>query len=210
MLVNFFMGNDQQKPEDLDDELSGEQVKEESEIKTEDEVAALESEETKEPDQHLEKVVELEKNLASEKEARLRLLADFQNYKRRSEEEKLEFRSFTNKTMLQQIADVVDDYERALAHQQDVSQFKNTEFYKGMQIVKSKLKSILEENGLDEVEIKEGDKFDPDLMEALTASPVEDESKVNSVTEVHNNAYIYKDTQQVFRTAKVVIGKQKQ
>lgn len=188
------MDDAQQQPEDLVDDTENVEVTDEAVV---------------ESDPNLEKITELEKSLALEKEARLRLLADFQNFKKRSEAEKLEFRSFTNTNMLQQIADVVDDYERALTHEQDIEQYKDSEFYKGMQVVKAKLKSILEENGLKEIEVKPGDKFDPAMMEALTAMPVEDESDVNKVINVHNNAYIYQDTKQVFRTAKVVIGKLK-
>jgi molecular chaperone GrpE len=134
----------------------------------------------------------LKLDLAQEKGERLSLLAEFVNYKKRVEAEKGDFVVYANNVLLKQIIEVVDDFDRAL---------------KGTDSKDKKLISLITSYGLESIEVKVGDEFSPENMEAITTSPVKDEKQHNKVVEVLQQGYINKQTGKSFKHAVVVIGK---
>lgn len=148
------------------------------------------------------RLIKLEEELKAEKEARLRLLADFQNYRKRTEEEKNRNAEAANKRYLQALTEIIADYQRV-----QISEETAAEKQKGLELVFNKLKSLLSEFGLEEIVIKPGQKFNPDIMEAITTVTTDDEQKNNTVVHVSNNAYKFRGSGHLFQSAKVITAK---
>jgi len=101
---------------------------------------------------------------AEANEKYLRLMADFQNYKRRSEKEKADIYAYANEKIFIELLAVIDDFERALSHEADAS----GSFVEGMFMIFKNLKVILEKAGLEEIDAL-GEVFDPNIHNAVMA-----------------------------------------
>lgn len=131
-----------------------------------------------------------------------RLMAEFENYKRRTSREKVEIIQSAGKEVIGKLLPVLDDFDRAiiaLETAQDVESVKQ-----GVDLVHSKLIKILEQQGLKEMEVK-GETFDSEFQEAITAIQAPSEELKNKVVDVLEKGYTLND--KVIRFAKVVIGK---
>jgi len=92
----------------------------------------------------------------------LRLMADFQNYKRRSEKERTEIHAFANEKLVTQLLEVLDNFERAL--QQDPK--SEEQFRDGMALIIDQFKTVLNKAGVSEIPAKEAE-FDPNFHHAI-------------------------------------------
>lgn len=92
----------------------------------------------------------------------LRLQADFENFKKRSEKEVKDYVRYANEGLILKIIDTYEDLERALKAD------KSNDLTEGVEMIHKKLKKILEEEGLCEIETS-GEKFDPYKHDALMA-----------------------------------------
>jgi molecular chaperone GrpE len=124
--------------------------------------------------------------------------ADFQNYKRRSEQEREELRRFGNVSVIINLLPVLDDFERAFASLD--SHLAGLSWFDGMLLIYRKLRQLLENAGVKQIET-EGQAFDPRFHEAV-AHVEGEEGKV--VSEVQRG-YMLHD--RVLRPAMVVVGK---
>ncbi len=152
-----------------------------------------------------ERVKELEKQLEDLNEKHLRLFSEFDNFKKRTKKEKSELIKSAGEDVIGELLPVLDDFERAIASNQEieaegeqVEQLKN-----GFELIYNKMKKILEEKGLQEMEA-EGEEFNTDRHEAMTRMPVEEEDKKGKVVEVVQKGYYLNE--KVLRYAKVVVG----
>ena len=111
----------------------------------------------------------------------LRLMADFQNYRRRSEEDRSKIHAFANEKIVSQLLDILDNFERALDHDADEG-FKN-----GMEMIFNQLKDVLLKSGVKEIEAN-NEEFDPNFHNAVM---MEDTDKVESgkISEVLQKGY---------------------
>lgn len=91
----------------------------------------------------------------------LRLQADFQNYKRRTQEEQKNTVRYANERLILQLLDVVDNFERALATEKE-----HDNFFLGMDMIHAQLREILEKNGVEAIKA-DGAAFDPNLHHAV-------------------------------------------
>lgn len=151
-------------------------------------------------------VKKLTEDLEKEKHSRLQLLADFVNYRKRAENDKAESQITANKVILNQIIDVVDDFDRAIILEADKVSEDN-DFYKGMVIIRRKFAELLSNYGLTEIKAEVGGEFNPTTMEAVTTAPVSDKKQKNKIIHIAGKGYMNKDNNKVFRPAKVIIGK---
>jgi molecular chaperone GrpE len=126
--------------------------------------------------------------------------ADFQNYKRRTEQEREELRRFGNVSVIINLLPVLDDFERAFASLD--SHLAGLSWFDGMLLIYRKLRQLLENAGVRPIET-EGQAFDPRYHEAV-AHVEGEEGKV--VSEVQRG---YKLHDRVLRPAMVVVGKGK-
>lgn len=98
----------------------------------------------------------------------LRLMADFQNYKKRVEKEKTDLYSYANEKLVTEILAVLDNFERALAHEDSGDGFKE-----GMEMIFKQLMDVLEKSGLAEIAAL-GEDFDPNFHNAVMTEETEE------------------------------------
>lgn len=91
----------------------------------------------------------------------LRLMADFQNYKKRVEKEKTDLYSYANEKLVTEMLDVIDNFERALQQEDAGAGFKE-----GMEMIFKQLSGVLEKSGLAEIAAL-GEDFDPNIHNAV-------------------------------------------
>ena len=115
----------------------------------------------------------------------MRLMADFQNFKRRSERERSEIYARANETIVTQLLEVLDNFERALT---DENATEDENFRKGMEMIFTQMKDVLSRSGVSEIDA-EGQDFDPNFHNAVM---MEDTDKVESgkVSEVLQKGYM--------------------
>lgn len=147
-----------------------------------------------------EKNNELEKQVAELKDSLLRKVAEFENYKRRNENEQMNLLKYAAEPFIKNILSVYDDLERSLSHIDDENSFESTK--KGLLLVFDKFNKTLENQGVKKIEAK-GQPFDVHLHEALMQQPVEGVAP-HIVLDVIEPGYTYKD--KVIRHAKVIVS----
>lgn len=110
----------------------------------------------------------LERELAAEREAHLRTLADFDNYRRRVRRESAAAGREGRREVLLALLEVMDDFDRALAHAEEA----HNAFADGLRLVRRRLDDVLRSNGVTLLE-SVGHPFDPNLHEAVSVVEVE-------------------------------------
>lgn len=143
-----------------------------------------------------------EELLAQEKDRYIRLYAEFENYKRRTAKERIEFAQYANQDIMINLLAVLDDFERAL---KELSKSEsNAEELKGVELIYQKLKGVLTDKGLKNIEVNAGDVFNVDFHEAITQIPAPSEDLKGKIVDVIQTGYTLHD--KVIRFSKVVIG----
>lgn len=143
----------------------------------------------------------LRKEVEEYKDKYIRLVAEFDNYKRRSSKERIELIQTAGKEIITSLLEVVDDCDRAERQMQnsiDIDQLKQ-----GIQLVFSKLRSVLQAKGLKGMESLNTD-FDVEKHEAITEIDTEPAGKGKVVDEIVKGYYL---NDKLIRFAKVVVGK---
>lgn len=147
------------------------------------------------------KVTELEEHIAKDKDDYLRLMAEFDNFRRRTSQEKLELVSMASTDTIKGLLPVLDDCERAL---KVLLESDNSDAAKeGTELIYSKLMGYLKSKGLNVIEAL-GKDFDTDVHEAVAQFPVQEEDKKGKVFDVVQTGYTLNG--KVIRFAKVVVG----
>ena len=147
------------------------------------------------------KVEELEGKVAKEKDDYIRLMAEFDNFRRRTSQEKLELVSVAAMDTIKGLLPVLDDCERALnvlKESDDSAAAKE-----GTELIYHKLMAYLQSKGLAVIDAA-GKEFDTDLHEAVAQFPVPEEEKKGKVFDVVQTGYTLNG--KVIRFAKVVVG----
>lgn len=148
-----------------------------------------ESNEQEDVDPTDEKIQELEKLANDNEEKYLRLYAEFENYKRRIQNENQINKTYKAQNVLTDILPSIDNIERALQIEGDDDSFKSLQ--KGVQMVHESLLKALKDNGLEEI-VAEGEEFDPNLHQAVVQDDNPD-FKSGEVTQELQKGYKLKD-----------------
>lgn len=153
-------------------------------------------------DNKLQKEVEdLQAKLEKEKQEYMFLMAEFDNFRKRTLREKSELIKNGAESAFKGLLPVVDDIERAIKageNTEDASALKE-----GMELIYKKLKKYMEQNGVKEMD--QTDRvFDADRHEAISAVPVPDENEKGKILDTIEKGYTIND--KVLRHAKVVVG----
>ena len=178
---------------------------EEKEINTPETVENLENGAENAPDLEKEPLSELEQaqaDLAEQKDKFLRLMAEFDNYKRRTAKERMDLIQTAGKDVIVSLLDVLDDCDRAekqLATSDDIALQKE-----GIQLVFNKIRSTMQAKGLKAME-SIGTPFDAELHEAITEVPVPNDKQKGKVIDEVTKGYLLNE--KIIRFAKVVVGK---
>lgn len=144
----------------------------------------------------------LKAELAEQKDKFIRLYADFDNFKRRSAKERVEFMQTAGRDVIQSLLEVMDDCDRAekqLQNSEDLTQIRE-----GVMLVFNKLRNTLSSKGLKEMK-SIGEEFNVDLHEAITEIPVPDENMKGKVIDEVEKGYTLNE--KIIRFSKVVVGK---
>ena len=139
-----------------------------------------------------------------EKDKYLRLFADFENYKRRTEEEKKNISIFVEQLIFSELIVIVDDFERFLNSETNADK----KIVEGVSLILKKINTFLTKFEVKKIEIKEGDEFNDEIAESVSTQEVTDKNKENKIIKVYENGYKIKD--KVLRFAKVIVGKFKE
>lgn len=145
---------------------------------------------------------QLKTELDDSKDKYLRLMAEFENFKRRNAKERVELIQTAGRDVITDMLDILDDCDRA---QKQIQNNKNTApEIEGVLLVFNKLKNTLQARGLKEMESIHTD-FNPDLHEAITEIPAPTEDLKGKVLDEILKGYYLND--KIIRHAKVVVGK---
>lgn len=131
----------------------------------------------------------------------LRLFSEFDNFRKRTQREKLDIIKSGGSDVMKAILPVIDDFERAIkANEQnnDAESLKN-----GFNLIHSKFAQILQSKGLKPMDLI-GTEFNSDISEAIANVPVTDESQKGKVIDIAEQGYFLNDV--IIRYAKVVVG----
>jgi molecular chaperone GrpE len=128
----------------------------------------------------------------------LRRLAEFENYKKRTEQDQLNILKYAAEPFIVKILSIYDDLERSLSH---IDEENRQSLVDGLKMIHDKFTKILSEQGVEKLKAK-GEEFDFNIHEALMRQPSKD-LPANTVIEEIEPGYIYKD--KVIKHAKVIV-----
>ena len=129
------------------------------------------------------------------------LLAEFDNFRKRTLKEKSELIKNAAEGAMKDLLPVLDDFERAI---QATSESNDVESIKeGVNLIYNKFVKYLEQKGVKAIESQDAD-FDTEYHEAVTTFPTDDESKKGKVIDTVQKGYVMND--KVIRHSKVVVG----
>lgn len=148
-----------------------------------------------------QKLDAVQAELEKEKKEYLFLMAEFDNYRKRTVKERAELIKNAAESSMKSLLPIVDDMERGLEATKDVSDPESIR--QGMELIYAKLVKLLEQNGVKPIE-STGKPFDPDTQEAIAMVPAADESQKGQVIDTPTKGYMIND--KVLRHSKVVVG----
>ena len=144
-------------------------------------------------------IVRLKEELATERERALRLLAEFDNYRRRTRQERARAEQDGKREVLLALLDVMDDFDRALLH---IGQAPDA-MADGLRLIRQRFNDVLDANGVTSFD-SEGKPFDPTVHEAITVIDRHGEESGTVYTEHRRGYFIDGD---LLRPARVTVLK---
>ena len=142
----------------------------------------------------------LKQQLSEANDRNLRLMAEFDNFRRRTAKEQLELIETANGKLLEKLSEVQDNFERAFASENKAKDLEA--FEKGMQMIYNQFAKILTDAGLEQID-PTGAEFDPNCHEALMQQPSETIPEGHVVTVFQKG---YKLKNKILKTAKVIVS----
>lgn len=144
----------------------------------------------KKKDKNQEKIDKLEEKLADLEDKRMRQLAEFENFRKRSEKEKSQMFEIGAKTVVEKMLPVIDNFERGLLGVPEEE--KDAPFVQGVELVYKQLLTAFDELGVKPIEAV-GAEFDPNLHNAVMM--VDDDTlESGTVAEEMQKGYLYKES----------------
>lgn len=142
-----------------------------------------------------------EEEVAKEKKEYMFLMAEFDNFRKRTIRERSDLIKNASEKALQGLLPIVDDFERGLDAIKDSSDAEAVK--EGMNLIYNKFVKYLSDNGVKAME-STGSDFDPDIHEAVAMVPADDETPAGKVKDTVQKGYTIND--KVLRHAKVVVA----
>ena len=149
-----------------------------------------------------EKIAELESQVKEWQDKFLRKAAEFENYKRRTENDQFNLINYAAESFITKLLPVIDDFERSLQHIDDDNSIDAVK--KGIKLVYEKLLKVLDEQGVKKMQV-EGQPFNVEYHDALMQKK-DDSVPSHTVLEEIEKGYLYKD--KVLRHAKVIVSEE--
>ncbi len=154
------------------------------------------------PADEISEIEKLQDEAAEWKDKYLRLVAEFDNFRKRNARERIELTQTAGRDIMASLLEVVDDCDRAqkqVETSNDVTAIKE-----GVLLVFNKLRNTLQSKGLKQM-TSVGQEFNPDLHEAITEIPAPSKEAAGKVIDEVQKGYYLND--KIIRFAKVVVGK---
>jgi molecular chaperone GrpE len=148
------------------------------------------------------KIAELEMQVQELQEKVLRKAAEFENYKRRTENDQFNLLNYAAESFITKLLPIVDDFERSMDHIDDLENSNSVK--DGIKLVYEKLKKLLVEQGVKKMQTK-GEPFNVDYHDALMQRK-DDSVPPHTVLEEIESGYLYRD--KVIRHAKVIVSEE--
>lgn len=148
-----------------------------------------------------QKLQDTEAELKKSKTDYLYLMAEFDNYRKRTVKEKADIIKNASEKVLKDLLPIVDDFERGLQATKDDADGQSVR--SGMELIYNKLVKFLESNGVKAIDSTGAD-FDADLHDAIAKIPAPDDSLKGKVVDTTTKGYTLNG--KVLRHAKVVVG----
>lgn len=172
-----------------------------NEENTEQPLETTEEQEEILPETPKDKVSELEGKLAELNDKYLRLYSEYDNYRKRTAKEKIDYMLSAGQDVFMLLLPVLDDFERAIKSNENITDI--TPVKEGFSLIYNKLKNTLTQRGLVVME-SVGEVFNADFHEAITNIPAPSENLKGKVVEVVEKGYSLNG--KVIRFAKVIVG----
>jgi molecular chaperone GrpE len=144
----------------------------------------------------------LKKELDEIKDKYLRLVAEFDNFRRRNAKERIEMSAVAGRDVIVPLLEVLDDSERAEKQMESITDVEVLK--EGVKLVFNKLRNSLHQKGLRKADVM-NEPFDADIHEAITEIPAPSEDMAGKILDVIEPAYYLND--KLIRYAKVIVGK---
>jgi len=144
---------------------------------------------------------EVEPEVDDFKDKYIRLSAEFDNYRRRTLNEKINLTKTASESVITKLLPVIDDFDRAMTAMKETKDCDA--LHSGIELIYGKLNEFLTQQGVKVIDAFEKE-FDTDLHEALTKIPAPKKKLKNKVVDVIEKGYTLND--KVIRFSKVVIG----
>ncbi|HAI74333.1 TPA: nucleotide exchange factor GrpE [Candidatus Moranbacteria bacterium] len=192
--------------------MTQKKVKDKDTENTEEKIENIDSVET-EKEEEIKKT-ELKESKENKEQEYLegwkRCMADFENYKKRQIENQKYVGVFVREDLILQILPVIDNFHSAIEHIPEEQ--KDSPWVAGIMHIQKQLENILRDNGVEEIEIKNGDEFDPSLHEAVannqetvnSEQETEKKERGNKISKIILKGY--RIGEKVARVARVVVG----
>ncbi|NHB69453.1 nucleotide exchange factor GrpE [Perlabentimonas gracilis] len=155
--------------------------------------------ETEEPE--VDPIEALQKQLDEAKDKYVRLSAEFDNFRKRTQREKMDLIRFGSEDVMKNILPLVDDFERAIKHTETATDIEAMK--QGLVLIHGKFVDFLKNNGVKEIEAM-GYELDTDKHDAITKIPAPDDTLKGKIVDVVEKGYMLNE--KIIRFAKVVIG----
>ena len=142
-----------------------------------------------------------EKQIADLNDKYLRLYAEYDNFRKRSARERIEYLSSAGEDVIKAFLPINDDFERGIKANENTTDVKAVN--EGVQLIFNKLQNVLKAKGIEAMQ-SVGVAFDPETMEAITNIPAPSPDLVGKVVDVIEKGYTMNG--KVIRYAKVIVG----
>lgn len=153
-----------------------------------------------EEQESVEKELEaVKKQLNDTKDSYLRLMADFDNYKKHTLKDKSDLIKYGGEGIIRNMLPIIDDFERAMAHMPE----EDSPIKEGVELIYKKFIDFLTKNNVKEIPTKDVE-FSTDFHEATAVFPAADENQKNKIIDCIQKGYTYND--KVIRCSKVVVA----
>ncbi|MFZ4620447.1 MAG: nucleotide exchange factor GrpE [Bacteroidota bacterium] len=148
----------------------------------------------------IEKIAELESQISASKDQMLRKAAEFDNYKRRTEQNSINFAKYASENIILELLPIVDDLTRSLKSGKE--KLENDPFFKGVELILSKFTKVLEVQGVKAME-SIGKEFNVDFHDVMMQVPKADVAPHTIIDEIEKGYFLH---DKVIRHAKVIVA----
>lgn len=149
-----------------------------------------------------EEIAALKSEVEDWKQSYMRKQAEFQNYTKRKDKEAEELRKYASEKVMAKLLDGVDNLERAITASSESKDFET--LVKGVEMTLSQFKNVMQAEGVEALDVKQGDQYDPHIHMAVAVEP-NDACGNDQIIDVFQKGYKMKD--KIIRPAMVKVCK---